>query len=120
MRLNEHELGVLIVGAVVIGILVYIAYDKSEQVPQPRYTGTLPTVGLSVMDRAIDKLDTGDHYFHPAFCIPGQTQIFTPHRYPTISGGNITTLIHQGMDALRRPAPQDNDWIQRPPAEVMF
>jgi hypothetical protein len=120
MPLNEKDLGLIAVGVAIVGVLVYIAYDQTDRTGQPRYQNTPVTASLSVMDTAIDALDTGDHYFHPAFCAPGQTQIFIPHKYPAVSGGNISTLIHQGMDALRRDAPQDDDWLKRPPGEVMW
>lgn len=118
MPLNDKELGTLLVGAAVVIVLAYIAHNESDDKGQQRYQGELATAGLSGV--VIDNLDTGVHYFHPNYCVPGQTQIFTAHRYPTISGGNITTLIHHGMDPLKRRAPQDDDWRIRPPAEVMW
>lgn len=120
MRLDSRDLALLTVGAAFIIVLGYIAYDKSDT-GQPRYqSSTGIATGFNVIDTAISQLDTGDHYFHPAYCVPGQTQIFTAHRYPTVSGGGISTLIHQGMDALSVPAPQDDDWRIRPPGEVMW
>jgi hypothetical protein len=106
------------VGAAFIGLIVLVAHKRTENTGQPRYQNAAPEVGLNVM--AVDSLDTGDHYFHPNYCVPGQTQIWTAHRYPAVSGGNISTLIHHGMDRLKVPAPQDDDWIKNSPAEVMF
>jgi len=118
--MQAKDMSIILVGAGFVALLAYIAYDQSDT-PTPRYeSATGITTGFNVIDTAIDALDTGDHYFHPAYCVPGQTQIFTPHKYPTVSGGNITTLIHQGMDRLSQPAPQDDDWRIRPPAEVMW
>lgn len=120
MQVNSKDMGLMLVGAAFVFVLAYMAYDKSVT-GQPRYvSNTGFTTGFNVLDTAIDALDTGEHYFHPAYCVPGQTQIFTQHKYPTVSGGNITTLIHQGLDSLNVPAPQDNDWIIRPPGEVMW
>lgn len=118
MPLNEKQLGMLLVGAAVVGVLAYIAHNESNAETAPRYDSPLAAVGVSAS--VIDRLDTGDHYFHPNYCVPGQTQIYTPHRYPVVSGGNISTLIHHGMDRLAVDAPQDNEWIKRPPAEVMW
>jgi len=118
MHLDHKQLGLILVGAAFAGLLFYVAYDQSDK-GQARYQSPKGfAVGLGFV--AIDALDTGDHYFHPAYCVPGQTQIFTAHKYPEVSGGEISTLIHQGMDALRRPAPQDDDWRTMPPAEVMW
>lgn len=119
MQLDRKEWTILAVGAAFVALAVYVGYNRTQNKGQPRYesgTGVNVATGLSV----VDQLDTGNHYFHPAYCVPGQTQIFTPHRYPSVSGGNISTLIHQGMDALRRQAPQDADWFERPPGDVMW
>jgi hypothetical protein len=118
MQVDHKSLGVAVVGLSFIGLLVLMARQRTDNTGQPRYQDDASLASLSPM--AIDALDTGAHYFHPNFCVPGQTQIWTQHRYPAVSGGNVSTLIHHGMSALRRPAPQDSDWIERPPAEVMF
>jgi hypothetical protein len=44
--------------------------------------------------------------------------VLTPHRYPSVSGGNISTVIHEGWSSLMRPAPQDADWQDMPPSGV--
>lgn len=120
MRVNSKDLAIVSVGVAFLAVLCYVAYDRSNT-GQPRYqSSTGIATGFNVIDTAVDALDTGDHYFHPAYCVPGQTQIFTAHKYPTVSGGSISTLIHQGMDALNVPAPQDDDWRIRPPGEVMW
>lgn len=119
MRLDNKEVAFALTGAAFILLLAYLGYSRSNA-GQPRYEspgGSASTAGLFGV---IDSLDTGSHYFHPAYCVPGQTQIFTPHKYPDLCGGNISTLFHYGMDQLSRPAPQDNDWINYPPAEVQF
>lgn len=119
LNLSEKDIALLAVGVAVVVVLIYIAHNESNDKGQPRYENTVVTAGMNAM-LPIDRLDTGDHYFHPNYCVPGQTQIFLPHRYPSVSGGNISTLIHHGMDRLARRAPQDSDWIERPPAEVMW
>lgn len=118
VKLDSRDLGLLAVGGVTLALIVMVARQRTST-GQPRYSvDEAAMAGLGVT--AIDSLDTGDHYFHPAYCVPGQTQIFTQHRYPAVSGGNISTMIHHGMDRLKCPAPQDDDWIKRPPGEVMF
>lgn len=116
MHLSSKDVLLLFLGIVGSATFAYMANNRvdTQGKGQPRYEGQ---AGGSLI---IDHLDTGDHYFHPNMCYPGQDQIFTPHRYPKVSGGNITTLIHQGFDAMRRQAPQDADWIEQPPADVMW
>jgi hypothetical protein len=119
MRLDRKDIVLIAAGGALVILLCYVGYSRQQNKGQPRYEspGGAATAGLFGV---IDALDTGVHYFHPAYCVPGQTQIFTQHKYPDKPGGNISTLIHQGYDRLSRPAPQDNDWIIRPPGEVMF
>jgi hypothetical protein len=119
MQVDNRDLALIGVGAAFILLLAYVGYTRTGKTGQPRYTspGGAVTAGLFGV---VDSLDTGEHYFHPAHCVPGQTQIFTQHKYPDISGGNISTIIHQGMDRLGKSAPQDDDWLKHPPAEVMF
>lgn len=40
----------------------------------------------------------------------------TKHRYPTVTGTNINTLIHRGMQPLAIPS-GDPDWMSNPPSE---
>jgi hypothetical protein len=109
---------ILLVGGAIVLAMAYIAYCETDQKTKTRYeTPAAMAGGFSLI---FDDLDTGDHYFHPNYSVPGQTQIFTPTRYPNVSGHNVSTLIHQGLSALSKKAPQDNDWITRPPGEVMF
>jgi hypothetical protein len=120
LKLNERDLGIIAVGATVIVLILFMTrlqMDDGEK-GQPRYEGELGTSGISGV--YIESLDTGDHYFHPNHCVPGQDQIFTPHRYPSISGGNITALIHRGFDPMRRLAPQDSDWMIKPPSNEIL
>jgi hypothetical protein len=119
MRLDNKDVSIALVGAGFILLLVYLARTRSNT-GQPRYESAGGSATTASVFGVVDSLDTGSHYFHPAYCVPGQTQIFTPHKYPDLCGGNISTLFHYGFDALNKPAPQDNDWIKYPPAEVQF
>jgi hypothetical protein len=111
----------LLAGIVALGIFVYLGYRQSDDAnTQPRYEGEAATAGLSGVFQVFEHLNTGDHYFHPGYCTDGQSVRFTPHRYPAISGGNITALIHQGFDAMKYTAPQDSDWMQQPPGSEVL
>jgi hypothetical protein len=110
----------LAIGVIAAGTLVYVAYDKDETA-QPRYDSEAVMTGFDAVMTVFDHLNTGDHYFHPGYVTEGQQQIFTPHRYPAVSGGNITALIHQGFSGMSQPAPQDADWFEEPPGrEIML
>jgi len=46
---------------------------------------------------------------------------YTVHRYPRVTGGEITAVIHRGFAPMRIPAnTPDAGWIASPPSEVMF
>lgn len=64
------------------------------------------------------------HPYQPGFHLYMQPHydcaqnVVMPHRYPAVSGGNISLIIHKGWDEMMRPAPQDNDWMVSPPSEM--
>jgi hypothetical protein len=63
------------------------------------------------------------HPDHPLFCQPEQHHagyVYTPHRYPRITGGEITAVIHHGFTPMRVPNVRDVQWLIAPPSEVAF
>ena len=47
--------------------------------------------------------------------------VYSPHRYPRATGGEITALIHRGYSTMRVPgATPDVQWIIAPPSEAMY
>lgn len=46
--------------------------------------------------------------------------VYTPHRYPRSTGGEITAVIHKGFSTMRVPRDTpDVQWIIAPPSEVI-
>ena len=43
--------------------------------------------------------------------------VYTPHRYPTVAGQEITALINHGHATLKLPHARDIDWLTTPPGE---
>jgi hypothetical protein len=43
--------------------------------------------------------------------------VITPHRYPSVSGGNISMILHRGWDSMMRPGPAAADWYDSPPPD---
>jgi hypothetical protein len=116
MPFNPRDVALIASGSAFALLILFIAWNESGDSRAPRYeTNDNPNLGY-----VIDELDTGNHYFHPLMCIPGQKVVFTRHRYPTQAGINTTVLLNHGLDALRNPSPQDDDWRVRPPGEVMW
>jgi len=46
--------------------------------------------------------------------------VYTPHRFPRVTGGEITAVIHRGFSAMRVPCAADVQWMIAPPSEVMW
>lgn len=55
------------------------------------------------------------HFWNPGDYGEDIQPVYTPHRYPTVSGGNISTVMHKGWSQACRDSPQDNDWRIAPP-----
>lgn len=49
-----------------------------------------------------------------------QGYVYTPHRYPRTTGGEITAAIHGGFSSMRVPNETDVQWLIAPPSEVNF
>src|SRR5580765_7793043 len=80
-----------------------------------------PQGGLKVPARAVEDV--------PAFTPPPGTPVvgpnqhvgacvYTPHRYPSLAGSDVTTLVNYGHHPLRLPHERDTGWLTRPPSEV--
>jgi hypothetical protein len=66
---------------------------------------------------------TDPHPDHPLFCQPEDHHagyVYTPHRFPRTTGGEITAIIHHGFSPMRVPRSEDVQWLIAPPSEVSF
>ena len=62
--------------------------------------------------------DSGAPHCHPQQHHAGY--VYTPHRYPRTTGGEITAVIHRGYSTMRVPSSRDVQWLIAPPSEVAF
>lgn len=46
--------------------------------------------------------------------------VYTRHRYPRTTGGEITSAIHHGFSSMRVPNVQDVQWLISPPSEAAW
>jgi hypothetical protein len=115
MKISQNEWGLLLVGGAILGVFVYLAYDNVENKTMPRQE----VASVGGFSAALDAC-TEQEFFRPHLLTENQQLQFTPHRYPNVTGGGFSTIIHYGMSQLRLPAPQDRMWIERPPAEVQW
>lgn len=73
--------------------------------------------GFTWESRLLHFFDPDSGHVNPGDCDYGH---YVRHRYPTISGTNISTLIHKGYSPLMVPSTRDYDWITCPPADAEF
>lgn len=102
--------GAIVLALVILGWSVYNGSGDNYKSEEP---------SLVSLDANLDRMSARG-FFHPRDVVPGQGVIYSRHRYPEITGGNVSTLIHHGYDQLRVPAPRDRMWIECPPGEVQF
>ncbi len=128
--MNDKLLVTLIILFLLAGGAFYFAVNSSDgpSAPVPPYQYEAHTMGLNVQSGWGPSLAVDAQLPHPRqqvhFWIPGmdpcpgatKSMQYTPHRYPALPGGNISTVMHQGIvPACRDNAPADNDWRLNPP-----
>lgn len=106
-------LGVALILGLMIGSRV-LGGGQTGGFPQPPYQPQ-PEDDLHAM--------LNPHPDHPVVCgrddhHAGYT--YTPHRYPRVTGGEITAVIHRGFSTMRVPDSADVQWLIAPPSEVAF
>jgi hypothetical protein len=106
-------------GIVALGVLGVVAFnfDASANADFPA------PAKQAVGDADLDPFEPHTADGHPGHvCKPyhgGYT--YTPHRYPRMTGGEITAIIHRGFSPMRVPSnAPDANWIVSPPSEVSF
>lgn len=55
---------------------------------------------------------------HPVDHVGPYGLVYTPHRYPSTCGAEITTLIHRGYSTAALPAEGDMTWLSAAPSEA--
>jgi hypothetical protein len=124
MPLSNKEMGLCAVFGFGIAVAVYIAAcsttDNSRPIPRTQGEGQVMGIGsqAGMSVNAGTPLDCRPetHFWSPGLD-PGATcqTVVTPHRYPAIPGGNISTIMHKGWSAMNDSAPADGDWFRNPP-----
>lgn len=114
-------LAIVIVVSVLVFIWAYIggggqrtAPKFADAAPDEIYAGLNKLVGIA--GDLVGDQSTGHEWRQPDY--DARKNVTLPHRYPTVSGQNISTVIHHGFDSMMRPAPTDADWMVYPPTGV--
>jgi hypothetical protein len=128
--MNDKLLFGLIVLALFAGFSFYWAVNSSDSpnTPIPSFQYEAMTAGLAVqnpwnvslgIDAQVPLPKQQVHFWIPGLDpSPGATpsKQYTPHRYPAVPGGNISTVMHHGLvESCCNRAPADSDWRLNPP-----
>lgn len=138
MELTHKQFVLAIAGALIVGAGVFYtigktgapgtdAAGKSPDTENPdlklfigmssplNMLGVDPDGSLSWSSRLL-------HTFHPIDHVAPDCdyKVYLQHRYPTITGTNVNTLIHHGYSPLMVPSSRDYDWFTRPPGDDEF
>lgn len=127
MSMSDGQKIVFAVGAFTILMAgYYVAIRSGYQSTSPRFEDERPDPFQGLNAQVLMTLHSGSnqceghewrrHDFDPT----NESLITLPVRYPARSGNNLSAIIHHGWSSVMRPAPDDGDWIERPPSEVMW
>lgn len=125
VTLSSHDWGMIAAGGGLVIALAYFAYSSTddkvvgEVQTEAQFKGLGLDTGARVNLGTNLSLDPLIHFWHPGLDPePSAQKVRTlPIRYPYVSGSNISTLIHRGMDAMKNGSP-DNCWREFPPSEA--
>lgn len=123
--MNEHQKACVIILGLGAAIAVYyaMANDGQDEVPAVQGEGQVMGMGVAAGMRTgigtcLD-LRPEVHFWSPGTNPrdknPPCGVVTTPHRYPALPGGNISTVMHRGWSQFCQSAPADDDWRLNPP-----
>lgn len=129
MALDLHEKSLIVVGLSLAVVLGWIGFSESggTTAPDVQEEGQFKGLGLDIGERVNlgtnGAIDPDLHFWHPGYDpVPDAQKVITSRvRYPYVSGGNMSTLMHHGFDAMRLGSPAGScadDFRKAPPTEV--
>lgn len=130
--MTPERLGVcVLLGLGVIGALYWASNSTTDHVVVPEVQGQMQFLGLNV-NGALASNATGtplDLSLATHFYAPGVNPRDgmdtnkvrpTPHRYPLVPGGNISSVMHQGWGGFAQNCPPGHDWFLNPPEAAVL
>lgn len=142
MKLDSKQWTIVLTGVLILGVAVHYAMentgapgtDSGGKVPRHESgTATSPSLTVQAVSADVNMLGVDSdgslswasrllHTFHPIDHIAPDVDYkhYVRHRYPTVTGTNISTLIHRGYSAMMVPSNRDYDYFVRPPADDEF
>jgi hypothetical protein len=130
--MDDNQKGLLYLLTAGIAVAAWYAYTntpgKSGYIP-PKQSGIM-TMGMNTQALNMTKpgryLDCNPdiHFWHPGMdptSGDSAQPVMQPRlRYPSLPGGNISVVMHQGWSSLMEGAPAGNDWFLNPPEAAVL
>lgn len=129
--MNEHRLGVGVVFLFVALVFVYYATSKTTDkgIPIPELETEAQFNGLGLNSEFDLRYNPGsmlsshpvNHNWDPMGDgdSTSPSKVTTRVRYPIISGGNVSTLIHRGWSGFQNSSP-NKEWFYAPPEAAVL
>jgi hypothetical protein len=129
-KMKPHMLLCLVILGLAAGVAFYYAVDESSgpNVPIPQFESEAQFAGLDVKSGFTLGGNGGPLDMRPeihmfdwdAYGCAQVQPIVTPHRYPLVAGGNITSVINKGIVSACCDNAPDSDWYRNPPEAAVL
>jgi hypothetical protein len=125
---NHNRLAsAVILGALALIVIYYATSMTGDKVPDvPQIDSEAQFYGLNISGDLSYNPGTPldmrpEVHFHDTDCEPkiGQEYVRSRHSYPTVPGGNVSSIIHKGWGGFLESCP-DNDWFFNPPEAAVL
>lgn len=122
---NNRVAVIAILGLAAVGALYFAISATPNTQFVPQFEAQAELGGLNIqsgldLGPLVDTSHLWDPTGNPRDGNPPCGVVATPHRYPAVPGGNISTVIHKGWSAMTDWAPAGNDWFRNPPTVAVL
>lgn len=122
---------IVLLGVAVLGMIYYANSQTPDNPVVPEVQGEMQFLGVNVNGKLAYNTETALD-MHAAlathFWAPGYNPrdghdtsncVYTPHRYPMVPGGNVSSVVHKGWGSFLQSSP-DNAWFYNPPEAAVL
>lgn len=126
--MNPNETALAVLAGIGVASLIYAGTRMTGDNIVPETQHDEDMIGLNVKSNL--SLNVGTpldmsheiHGWHPGYDPDPQAQPVTQsrHRYPSVPGGNLSTVMHKGWSTMNDSSPSGNDWRVDPPEAAVL
>lgn len=126
--MKSSEIVLWSLAGVGVAVLLFMAQQQTGEPYVPSVQSDEDVMGLGL--QASMRFNVGtplectntNHGWHPGYDPDPSAckTVTTPHRYPAVPGGNLSTVMHQGWSRFNDGAPAGNDWRLNPPEAAVL